>query len=63
MLDGNPATYQAWAEEYYERAIDHAAIAHVYEHQPLTSDRVRAINDAVELTDLAEDIEEIGYPR
>jgi hypothetical protein len=63
MLDGDPATYRAWAEEYYERAIDLAAITRVYKHEPLSHDLVRAINDAVEFADLAEDIDEIGYPR
>jgi hypothetical protein len=62
MLDGNPATYQAWAETMYERTIDLAAIAQVYAHEPLTHHLVRAINDAVDFADLAEDIKEIGYP-
>ncbi len=63
MLDGNPRTYQAWAETNYERTMDPAAIASVYAHDPLTNDLVQAINDTVDLADLAEDIEEIGYPR
>ena len=63
MLDGNPATYQAWAEEYYECALGLAVITQLYEHAPLTHDLVRAINDAAELADLVEDIDEIGYPR
>jgi hypothetical protein len=46
----------------YERTIDLAAIAQVYAHEPLTHHLVRAINDAVDFADLAEDIEEIGYP-
>jgi hypothetical protein len=63
MLDGDPSTYHAFAEQYCECTIDLAAVAHVYKHEPLTPDVVRAINDAVALADLAEDIEEIGYPR
>ena len=62
MLDGNPATYQARAERMYERTVDLAAIAQVYAHEPLTHRLVRAINDAADFADLAEDIEEIGYP-
>ena len=28
ILDGNPQTYQRWAQEYYERPLDLAAVTH-----------------------------------
>ncbi len=78
MLDGNPATYKAWAEEYYDDPGDDEgddedaeplsdglpleAIAQVYAHAPLTEEVVHALNPMVERADLAEDSEEIGYP-
>ncbi len=61
-LDGRPETYRAWAEEYYERKIDLAAVEHVYGHLPITPELVAILNSAVSLSDLSADIKEIGYP-
>ena len=63
LLDGNPKTYQTWAEEYYEREIDLKAVKHIYEHKPLTDSILTALNPEVSWVDLADDIREIGYPR
>jgi hypothetical protein len=62
MLDGDPQTYQAWAEDYYERPISLSAVRYVYEHQPLTQEVVTMLNTGLRLEALAADIEEIGYP-
>jgi hypothetical protein len=62
ILDGNPQTYQAWAEDYYGRSIDLNVIQHVYEQRPLTQAVVTALNTGLSLRALADDIEEIGYP-
>jgi hypothetical protein len=62
ILDGNPRTYQRWAEEYYERAISLPAVEHVYAHNELTNDIVRSLNPGTNLSDLTEDMAKIGYP-
>ena len=62
LLDDNPRTYQAWAQEYYEQPIKLKAVEHIYQHRPLTTVVVAALNDEMALEDLAEDIAEIGYP-
>jgi hypothetical protein len=61
-LDGKPETYQAWAETYYERPVDLAAVRHIYEHQPLTNDLVTLLNPELALGGLQTDMMEIGYP-
>ena len=62
-LDGRPATYRAWAIEYYERDISLAAVEHVYRRRPLTRELVGKLNPELPLADLATDINKIGYPR
>jgi hypothetical protein len=61
-LDGEPETYRAWAEEYYEREVDPRAVAHVYGHRLLTADLVLVLNPEVSISDLRADALEIGYP-
>lgn len=63
LLDGDPHTYRAWAEGYYERAVDPSAVRQVYAHRPLTAALVRRLNPAVSLQALAPDIREIAYPQ
>lgn len=62
ILDGNPKTYQRWAEDYYERPISLNAVDHLYAYKPLTEGIVRELNPGITLSSLAEDITEIGYP-
>jgi hypothetical protein len=61
-LDGKAATYQVWAEDYYERTVPLAAVRHVYAHKPLTDQLIQDLNPEASLEELAADIEEIGYP-
>ena len=62
LLDGNPQSYQRWAEEYYEREIDLGAVEQVYRHEPLTGSLVELLNPEISLIDIEEDIKETGYP-
>ena len=59
ILDGDPKTYQEFAEQYYERAIDLVSVTSIYEHQPLTSEIVKKLNPDVPLETLSSDIAEI----
>ncbi len=61
ILNGNPETYQQWAEAYYERPVSLAATTHIYEHRPLSQKVVKLLNNELSLSDVAEDKEEIGY--
>ncbi len=62
IFDGLPETYQKWAKEYYEVRVPIAAVRHVYAHKPLTEKIVQKLNPDIELTDLEDEIKEIGYP-
>jgi hypothetical protein len=62
IFDVNPATYQAFAQEYYEVDLAITAIEAIYRHTPLTNEIVQSINPEISLEDLEKDILEISYP-
>lgn len=62
FLDGDPATYRRWGEEYFGARIDPRAVEHIYRHDPLSPFVVRALNREVSLEELGDEIEQIGYP-
>jgi hypothetical protein len=61
FLDADPHTYQQWAETYYECSVDLSAVAHVYEHRPLTDAVVKILNASLSLDTLKSDLVEIGF--
>jgi hypothetical protein len=62
IFAGDPQQYMDFAAEYYDRELDVAVVAAVYQHQPLTYELVRRLNPAVHLDSLRPDLDEIGYP-
>jgi hypothetical protein len=60
-LDGEPETYRAWAEDYYELPVDAAAVRSIFAHMSLTDDIVSVLNPGLTLADLKLDIAEIDY--
>jgi hypothetical protein len=62
ILDGNPNTYKAWAEDYYERSVSLSAVHQIYGHMPLTQKLARELNAAAEFENLLPDAAEIDYP-
>lgn len=62
ILDGKPATYKAWADDYTEGSVPLAAIEKIYALTPLTEELVRAINPEATLADVRGEAKEIGYP-
>jgi hypothetical protein len=63
LVDGSPAGYKRFAEDYYETQADADAVSAVFGLQPLTVELVRRLNPAVTLEELAHDLSEIDYPR
>jgi hypothetical protein len=61
VLNGDPATYQEFAEQYYERSIDLHVVRSIYQHQPLTAEIIKGLNPEVSLESLGSDLEQIGY--
>lgn len=62
LVTGTPESYQEWAEDYFEVPVDLEAVRHVYALRPLTDDVIAALAPERVPAELAEDIEEIGYP-
>ncbi len=62
ILDGNPQTYQMWAQSYYERDVSLLAVQAIYEHRPLDEALLAALNPELTPVELRPDIDEIGYP-
>lgn len=62
-LDGQPETYQVWAESYYEREVSLEMVQHIFGHRPLTAKVVNRLNPDVGLAGLESEIREIGYPQ
>jgi hypothetical protein len=63
LLTEGPEAYLTFAEDNYEVALDLDAIRHVYALMPLTEYVVTSLNRNRRLSDLKDDIAEIGYPR
>lgn len=62
QLDGDPASYAAFAAEHYETEVDLAVAEHVLAHRPLTADLARALDPDADWPSLVEDLAGIGYP-
>jgi hypothetical protein len=62
IFDGNPKTYKAWAEDYYERSVSLSAIQKFYEHMPLTQELAQELNATIKLETLLADAAQIDYP-
>ena len=62
ILDGEPQTYQTWAQDYYEREVSLPMVRAVYQHRPLDAALLAALNPELVLADLRADIDKIGYP-
>lgn len=62
LLDGNPATYQAWAEDYYEIRPQLAALQAIYAQKPLTPAILRRLGSPRTSNAVIAELEDIGYP-
>jgi hypothetical protein len=62
ILDGEPRTYQDWADEYYEIHPQLAALRAVCAHKPLTERLLKQLGSLRSMEELTEELEEISYP-
>jgi hypothetical protein len=60
-LDGQPTTYQRYAQEYYERDVELWIVEHIYAHRPLTEAIAASLNPELTLGALTTETDEIGY--
>ena len=61
ILQGDPIRYANWAEDYYEKSIDPAAVGRIYKQEALTIELVHALNPGITMQQLAADIAAIEY--
>ena len=61
-LDGNPATYQDFAQAYYERSVAIEGVTQVFDHAPISPALLALLGSERTFEDVVKDAEEIGYP-
>jgi hypothetical protein len=54
--------YHAWAEDYYEVALELADVEAFFRHEPVTLERARRMNPSVDFVALQKELSAIGYP-
>jgi hypothetical protein len=62
FLNGRPETYHDWAADYYEREILLDSVRAIYAQQALDQELVASLDEELCFSDLAADVDEIGYP-
>lgn len=62
LLIGKADYYYTWAQEYYEISLDRSLVQRIFDMEPLDEKMLKGLNEELDLADLAEDIQEIGYP-
>lgn len=62
LTSPNSLPYQQFARDYFQTQPDPAATEHVFGLHPLTESVVRTLNPDIALDDVADDIDNIGYP-
>ncbi|MFB8771167.1 hypothetical protein [Streptomyces broussonetiae] len=62
LRDPAPEAFAAFAEDYYEQAVDLDAVRHVFEGQPLTRKTVTRLNPDASFTEISQEAKLMGYP-
>lgn len=62
LVDPTPEAFQAFAEDYYEIAVDIEVVRHIYGLRPLGRAEIASLNPAASVDALVEAAEAIGYP-
>jgi hypothetical protein len=62
QLDGDPDSYVRYAEEYFERSVDRAAVAALFAREPLSVDLVRRLAPERSWEAVAAEVAAWGHP-
>lgn len=62
LLVGEASDYRSWSSDYFEIPVNLKAVQKVLDFRPLDRALVRLLNPQVELEDIQQDLEQIGYP-
>lgn len=63
LVDYSPEAYERFAEDYFESQVDSSAVRAVFALEPLTQELVQRLNPETDMAALADDLDQIGYPR
>lgn len=62
ILDNDPSTYQAWAEDYYERDVALESVRAIYGCKPLDAAMVASLNPKAQWAGTMTEAMDFGYP-
>jgi hypothetical protein len=62
LLVGGPEHYVAFASEYFERELSPEVVSRFFRLEPLSRELAQSACEGIDWEDLAEDLDEIGYP-
>ncbi len=62
ILLGGAEYYHSWASQYYEIDLEIALVRRMFELEPIDNSVLKQLNKDLEIADIVDDLEEIGYP-
>ncbi|GAV11877.1 hypothetical protein [Paenibacillus sp. NAIST15-1] len=62
ILLGGTEYYHSWASQYYEIDLELALVRRLFELEPIDNSVLKQLNKDLEIADIVDDLEEIGYP-
>lgn len=62
LLWSGAVGYRDWAEEYYEARLELADVEALFRHEPVTLERARRMNPAIDFVALQKELSAIDYP-
>lgn len=62
ILEGEPRQYVEFAGDYYERQVELADVAAVYEHRVVDRDFVARLNPEADFGEVERELRDLGYP-
>lgn len=62
LLVGEPEQYVAFASDIFERELSPEVVSRFFRLEPLSKELARSIDEGIDWEELAEDLDEIGYP-
>jgi hypothetical protein len=62
LAQRTPEAYCTYANDYFEIALNPVDVRQIFEHRPLNTELVQRINPDIDLADLTEALDVIGYP-
>ncbi|EPY09340.1 hypothetical protein PAALTS15_00565 [Paenibacillus alvei TS-15] len=62
ILLGGAEYYHSWASQFYEIDLELAQVKRMFKLEPIDNSVLKQLNKDLEIADIVDDLEEIGYP-